>query len=136
MRAILLVDDDPLQAYLMMSLLGGQSAEVHRAHDAAEALCLVEQPDFARKLGLVISGHHTLGIGGPVFVAEMRSRMPAVPVLVLGMNGEKAANYTDELVFFLPRHLIAKRMAASAFELLAPLQTPSRLGKSSLGHTH
>ncbi len=43
-----------------------------RVNDAAEALCLIEQPDFADKLGLVISGHHTRGIGGPAFVAELR----------------------------------------------------------------
>jgi len=76
MTTILLVDDDPLQAFLTMSLLRRQSAEVRRVTDAAEALCLIEQPDFSSKLGLVISGHHSAGIGGPAFVAELRARLP------------------------------------------------------------
>ncbi len=41
-----------------MSLLGRQFGNVRRATDAAEALCLIEQPEFAGKLGLVISGTH------------------------------------------------------------------------------
>ena len=68
----------------MMSLLGRQFGDVRRVTDAAEALCLVEQPEFASKLGLVISGHHMPGIGGPAFVAELHARMPNLPVLVSG----------------------------------------------------
>ena len=119
MATILLVDDDPLQAFLMISLLGRQPAEVRRVNDAAEALCLIEQPDFASKLGLVISGHHTLGIGGPAFVAELRTRMPAVPVLVLNTTTDEAsANYSGERVFFLPRRLVAERVVDMTTELL------------------
>jgi DNA-binding NtrC family response regulator len=119
MTTILLVDDDPLQAHLVMSLLGRQSVAVRRVNDAGEALCLIEEPDFAGKLGLVISGHHTTGIGGPAFVAEVRSRMPAVPVLVLGMNGEVPANYADDHVVFLPRHLVWEQMAGLTSRMLA-----------------
>jgi len=103
----------------MISLLGRQPAEVRRVNDAAAALCLIEQPDFASKLGLVISGHHTVGIGGPAFVAELRTRMPAVPVLVLNAPDEAAANCADERVFFLPRRLVQERVVAMATDLLA-----------------
>jgi CheY-like chemotaxis protein len=119
MATILLVDDDPLQAYLVMSLLGRQSATVRRVNDAAEALCLIEQHGFAGDLGLVISGHHTMGIGGPAFVAEVRSRIPDVPVVVLGVNGDGPANYAGANVYFLPRHLATERMALITTQLLA-----------------
>ena len=123
MSTILLVDDDPLQAYLMMSLLGRRFSEVRRVNDAAEALCLVEQHDFAANLGLVISGHHSLGFGGPAFVAELRSRMPAVPVLVLGATDESPTLYADSHVVFLPRHLVVEQMVAISSQLLGQAKT-------------
>jgi len=83
METILLVDDNPLRAAMRQSLLEAKAPEVVRARDAAEALCLVESPQFARDLALVITGHLMSGISGPEFVAELRSRMPQVPILVL-----------------------------------------------------
>ncbi len=110
MATILLVDDDPLQASLMTSLLRGRFDEVKRTVDAAEAFCLIEQPEFAGKLGLVISAHHTPGIGGPAFVAELHERMPALPILVVGAPAEAFDYCTDSNVAFLPRPLVAKEM--------------------------
>ena len=83
METILLVDDNPLRAAMRQSLLEGSAPTVVRALDAAEALCMVEIPDFSQGLALVITGHLMTGISGPEFVAEFRSRMPLVPVLVL-----------------------------------------------------
>jgi len=85
MDTILLVDDNPLRAAMRQSLLEGGGPEVVRALDAAEALCMVESPEFAQGLSLVITGHVMTGISGPEFVAELRSRMPRVPVLVMSM---------------------------------------------------
>ena len=119
MATILIVDDDPLQASLMMSLLGRQFGNVCRVNDAAQALCLIEQPEFASKLRLVISGHHTPGIGGPAFVAELRSRKPDLPVLVLGVNGAAPSDYTEPHVVFLPRPLGGDRMLAVTGQILA-----------------
>ena len=87
MTTILLVDNDPLQASLRKSILERRFSEVERVADAAEALCLVEQPQFAGHLGLVVSGLNMPGIGGPAFVAELHDRLPNVPVLVLGSGG-------------------------------------------------
>jgi CheY-like chemotaxis protein len=91
METILLVDDNPLRASLRMSILEGIAPEVVRALDASEALCLVESREFASRLALVVTGHAVTGISGPEFVAEFRSRMPLVPVLVLSTlaNAEK-----------------------------------------------
>jgi DNA-binding NtrC family response regulator len=117
--AILLVDDDPLQAAHIMSLLGRQFGDVLRAAGVAEALCLIEQPGFANKLRLVISARHTPGMGGPAFVAELHARMPEIAVLVLGAGDEGASDYADEQVVFLPRPVVAEQVLAATVRMLA-----------------
>ena len=116
---ILLVDDDPLQAFVRKSLLERRFPDVQRVAGAAEALCLVEQPLFAGSLGLIVSGHHSAGIGGPAFVAELHTRIPLLPVLVLGDSSENRTDYSGENVGFLPRPILAKEMLALASRLMA-----------------
>ncbi len=120
MATILLVDDDPLQAFVRKSILEKKFQDVLRAADAAEALCLVEQAQFAGGLGLVISDLHMPGIGGPAFVAELHSRLPKVPVLVLGGASEGPADYGAEGVRFLPSPCASEEMLAMASQMLAP----------------
>lgn len=103
MRTILLVDDDPFQAFVRMSALEKCFSDVVRVADAAEALCLIEEPTFSSRLGLVISGHHRPGLGGPEFVAELHTRRPNVPVLVLGNGNENAADYSESGIRFVPK---------------------------------
>ena len=103
MVTVLLVDDDPLQAHVRRSILQRHFHDVERAGDAAEAFILVEEPLFAEKLGLVVVGLNRPGLGSPAFVAELRSRLPSVPVLVLGCGRDEASIYTEENVRFLPR---------------------------------
>jgi DNA-binding NtrC family response regulator len=119
MAIILLVDNDPLQAFLRKSVLERRFHDVQRVGDAAEALCLVEQPLFAGNLGLVISGLHMPGIGGPAFVAELHERLPNVPVLVLGDGSEAAGDYSGDGVRFLPRPFATDEMLAAADQMLA-----------------
>jgi CheY-like chemotaxis protein len=124
MSTILLVDKDPLQAFLRKSLLEQRFHDVERVGDAAEALCLVEQPQFAGRLALVISAPNMSGIGGPAFVAELHERLPRVPVLVLGGGSEaaadyKAANNPGGWVRFLPRTFVGEEMVQAAGELIA-----------------
>ncbi|HEV2485923.1 MAG TPA: response regulator [Terracidiphilus sp.] len=116
---ILLVDDDPLQALVRKSILEKRFSNVLRVAGAAEALCLVEQPHFADNLGLVVSGHHLAGIGGPAFVAELHARMPSLPVLVLGDSDEVNGDYSVEGVRFLPRPIAAEEMLTVAGQMLA-----------------
>jgi DNA-binding NtrC family response regulator len=123
MPTILLVDNDPLQAFLRKSLLERRFHDVQRVGDAAEALCLVEQPQFARNLGLVISGLQMPGIGGPEFVAELHSRLPKVPILVLGGASEAPADYESTWIRFLARPFGLEEMLNLAGQLL--MQTAS-----------
>jgi DNA-binding NtrC family response regulator len=118
MMTILLVDDDPLRAFLRKSILERKFGDVERVTDAAEALCLVEQPYFAGRLGLVISGLNMPGIGGPAFVAELHERLPKVPVLVLGSGNEASTDYQGGWVRFLPRPFANEQILSAADELL------------------
>jgi DNA-binding NtrC family response regulator len=119
MRTILLVDDDPLQAFVRVSALEKRFNDVVRVADAAEALCLIEEPTFSSRLGLVISGHHRPGLGGPEFVAELQTRKPNVPVLVLGNGNENAADYGEPGVRFMPKPTHSDEMVEIAGEMMS-----------------
>ena len=92
---------------------------MRRVNDAAEALCLVEQPVFAENLDLVVSGHHRPGIGGPEFVEELHTRMPSLPVLVLGDAVEDSTQYAGENVRFLAKPIAADEMLGLAYQMLS-----------------
>jgi DNA-binding response OmpR family regulator len=94
MATILLVDDQPLRASLRQSFLEKSVPDVVRVTDGGEALCLIESPELASRLRLVITGHAGAGIHGPEFVGELRSRLPEVPVLVLSSVGDVEAEYS------------------------------------------
>lgn len=119
MITILLVEDDPLQAAVRKSVLERRFSDVRRVSDAAEALCLVEQPQFASHLGLVVSGNQRSGIGISDFVAELRARMPGIPVLVLGENGGRDAASYGPGVCFLSRPVSADEMITVATRMMA-----------------
>lgn len=120
MPTILLVDNDPLQAFLRKSVLERKFHDVQRVGDAADALCLVEQPQFADNLGLVISGLHMPGIGGPEFVAELHLRLPKIPILVLGSVSEAAGDYIGDWIHYLAKPFATDDMVAVAGQLLLP----------------
>jgi len=119
MATILLVDDDPLQAFVRKSALEKHFSDVRRVNNAADAFCLVEQPLFARDLALVISGHHRPGISGPDFVAELRSRMPALPVLVIGNGFDSPADYRSDQVRFVATSVDSSEVLRVAGQMLA-----------------
>jgi CheY-like chemotaxis protein len=98
---------------------------VHRAADPVEALRLIEQAGFAQRLRLaIISGHPPSGMSGPEFVAELISRCPRLPILVLGADPEQARTYEqlEGCVHFLARPIAADRLLAAARGLL-PCET-------------
>jgi DNA-binding NtrC family response regulator len=119
MDTILLVDDDPLQAFTRKSILEKHFADVQRVKDAAEALCLIEQHSFAEHLGLVVSGHHMPGFSGSAFVAELNARMPSLPVLVLGYESETLADYSTPNARFVPLPTASEKVVEVIREMLS-----------------
>ena len=118
MATILLVDDDPLQAHVRKSILGRGFPAVERAADAAEAFILVEDPRFAQQLVLVVVGLIRPGLSSPVFVDELTSRLPSVPVLVLGPGRDESLYYQAPNVRFLPRTAAPEQMLAVSRQMV------------------
>ena len=118
MTMVLLVDDDPLQAHVRRSILLRHFRHVERASDPVEAFIMVEDPDFAEKLGLVVVGLNRPGLSSPAFVAELISRLPGVPVLVLGCHRDDAALYPGENVHWLPRTVPTDQMLAISRQIV------------------
>jgi len=100
-----------------MPLLEREFDDVRRA-DAAEALGVIEHADFANEIVLVVSGQLLKGIRKPEFVAELRERVPELPVLVLGAADDSPSDYMGENVAFLPRTLATRNMVSLAHKLL------------------
>ncbi len=119
MRTILLVEEDPLQALVRLKALQKRFSDVKRVIDPVEALCLIEQPVFSDNLGLVISGHYLSGLSGPAFVAELHTRRPGLPILVLGETQDSASEYAGEGVSFLAKPITDETMVAAANRLLS-----------------
>ena len=121
--AILLVDDDPFHSHARAAALESVYHRVVRASGAAEAFILVDQPEFARDLALVMVALHMPGLSGPAFVAELASRAPRVPVLVLCRKGECHDEYQSENVQLLPASSSTQEMLSFIREML---QQPER----------
>jgi DNA-binding NtrC family response regulator len=113
------VDNDPLQASVRKSILEERFHDVQRVADPAEAFCMLEQPNFAGQLGLVIAGPHMPGMSAPTFVAELHARLPQVPILVLGSFGDASSQPSADSVRFLPRPFASEDMLALASQLMA-----------------
>ncbi len=128
MPTVLIVESDPLRAALRKSTIEQRFLDVVRVSDASDALCLVEQPNFANRLGLVVASHPMLGIGIPAFLAELHARLPQVPILViLDQNapslgdlapGQNADPLTAASIRFLPRPFSTRQLLDLASEML------------------
>ncbi len=118
MPAILLVDDDPLQAHNRKSVLERAFSNVERAADVADAFIRVEDPKFVASLGLVVVALSRPGLGENAFVAELTSRLPWVPILVLGRGPHDAGLYSSENVSFLPRSGPSEAIVAASRKLM------------------
>jgi len=119
MPIILLVDDDPLQARWRKAVLEERFPDVQRVSGAVDALCLVEEPQFAQNLILVVCGHFMPGIRGPDFVAELQDRMPRLPVLVLGNGTGARSDYEGKHVQYLDEPAGRREILTAASQLIA-----------------
>jgi DNA-binding NtrC family response regulator len=116
---ILLVDDDPFQAFAHRAALAGHFPSIERAADASSALIRVDEPEFVETLSLIVVGLRLPGLGGPAFVAELRTRAGQVPLLVILRTGETASEYSGPSVEFLPRSASADDLLAAVKGILA-----------------
>jgi CheY-like chemotaxis protein len=125
MSTILLVDDDPLEAFVRKSALEKKFRDVQRVADPLEAFYMVEQPQFAGKVGLVIADLHRPGLDGQDFVTEMHARLPGVPVLVLSRI--KGTQAQQDGVRFLSQQSASEEMLTAASQMLASERVSPRI---------
>lgn len=121
--AILLVDDDPFHSQVRTAALESVYPRIVRAAGAAEAFILVDKPEFARDLALVIVGLNMPWLSGPAFVTELAHRVVDVPVLVLCRENEASHNYEADNIHLLPASASMEEMLRTARGILT---TPIR----------
>ncbi|HEY0796918.1 MAG TPA: response regulator [Acidisarcina sp.] len=98
--AVLLVDDNAVQAATRRAILSRAGNEVTVASSAASALLAMERNDFLASLGLVVTDHLMPGMNGPEFVRGLREFAPKLPVLVISGLGEAELEYEGLDVLF------------------------------------
>ena len=118
MATILLVDDDPLHASVRKAILNRNYPDVRRVSDAAEALGLIEQPQFARNLALIVSSDLNSGIGTANFVSELHLRIPNVPILVIS-DKRAESDFSGCPVMFIKRPVTADDLLSAVCKILA-----------------
>jgi len=97
---ILLVDDNCIQATTRKAILSRSGRNVAVACDGAQALAMLEQAGTLQPVGLVITDHLMPGMNGPEFIAQLRERLPDLPVVVLSGLAEAEDEYRNLDVVF------------------------------------
>jgi CheY-like chemotaxis protein len=88
-EAILLVDDNAVQAAIRQTILRRQGYLVITALNPARALEQLRQGDFLTEIRLIITDHVMPNMSGTRFVRGVRQILPEIPVLVIsGMEAE------------------------------------------------
>ena len=97
---ILLVDDNCIQATTRKAILSRSGRNVAVACDGAQALAMLEQAGTLQPVGLVITDHLMPGMNGPEFIAQLRERLPDLPVVVLSGLADAEDEYRNLDVVF------------------------------------
>ncbi|MFZ0661118.1 MAG: response regulator [Acidobacteriaceae bacterium] len=120
---ILLVDDNAVQATTRKAILLRTGRSVLAASNATQALGILEDAALLKSLGLVITDHCMPGMNGPEFVAELRERLPQVPVVVLSGFPDVEGEYEGMNVVFHMKPVAPDQLIAIAESLLEPPMT-------------
>ena len=101
--AILLVDDNAVQAAVRQTILRRSGYFVITALNAVRALEQLRHGDFLTEVRLVVTDHVMPGMSGAHFVQEVRKVLPKIPVLVIsGMPAEEEYEGLDVLFRMKP----------------------------------
>jgi CheY-like chemotaxis protein len=97
MPAILIVDDNPIQAMTRRLILEKAHFSVVLAGDGPTALARFESGE---PFGMVITDHCMPEMGGPELVKKLREHSPSLPILVLSGLPEAELQYENMDVCF------------------------------------
>ncbi len=124
--AVLLVDDNAVQAATRQTILKREGFQVFVALSPARALEQIAQDDFCAELGLIITDHLMPGMNGSDFVRQLRRYKPSLPVLVISGLDEAEREYAGLGVVFRLKPLLPESLLSLVHSLI------SEPGKSGL----
>jgi CheY-like chemotaxis protein len=109
-RAILLIDDNAVQAATRQTILKRAGYYVIAVLNPARALEQFQASDFPAEIGLVITDHLMPGMTGSEFVGELRKSNPDLPVLVISGLEEAEDEYASLRVTFRLKPLLPDQL--------------------------
>jgi len=101
--AILLIDDNAIQAATRQAILKRAGYFVIAALNPARALEQFHRNDFPAGIDAVVTDHIMPGMTGAEFVRELRKMHPGLPVMVISGLEEAQVEYAGMNVRFLTK---------------------------------
>lgn len=114
-RLLMLIDDEPAQRRLVAAIAARRGWRVLFAADGAMAIALLITPE-GRQLDAILLDHWAPEADPSALIAELRSRRPHVPLLLLAANGSVAqavAAMRSGATDFLVKPLAAERLLSA-----------------------
>ncbi len=116
--AILLIDDNAVQAAIRQTILRRAGYHVIAALSPLRALEQFRQNSFPERIGLVITDHLMPEMNGAAFTRELRALAPAMPVMVISGLEEAEDEYEGLQVTFRMKPLMPDMLLANVDTLL------------------
>jgi CheY-like chemotaxis protein len=120
--AVLLIDDNAIQAATRQAILKRAGYFVIAALDPARVLEQLKRDEFPDPIGAVITDHVMPGMDGAEFVRELRKTHPALPVMVISGMEDAEYEYAGMNVRFLVKPLLPDLLLSNLSELLVDEQ--------------
>ena len=117
-RAVLLVDDNAIQAAVRQTILKRDGFDVYVALSPTRALEQLATAEFPVEIGLVLTDHLMPGMNGAQFVTRLRALHPHVPVLVISGLEEAEHEYAGLDILFRTKPLLPETLLALVHQLL------------------
>ena len=117
-RAVLLIDDNAIQAATRQEILRRADYFVIAALNPRRALDQLQNNEFPIEVGLVITDHMMPEMNGALFVKELRTTHPKLPVLVISGLEEAELEYEGLNVLFRLKPLQPERLLSSVAGLM------------------
>ena len=117
MPAILIVDDNPIQAVTRRLILEKAHFPVALADDGASAL---DRYDSGEQFGVIITDHCMPEMTGPELVKQLRERSSTLPIVVLSGLPEAEQEYEGMDVYFRLKPIQPEELIELSRTLLYP----------------
>lgn len=117
-RAVLLVDDNAVQAAVRQTILKRDGFDVYVALSPTRALDQFAAADFPVEIGLILTDHLMPGMNGAQFVTQIRRLHPHLPVLVISGLEEAEHEYAGLGIVFRTKPLLPETLLSLVHQLL------------------